>query len=70
TTHLMLAAYNEGVGSCWVNFFDPEKLAEALSLPENETILALLDLGYPSESGKPLPNHSLRKDLSETVTYL
>ncbi len=70
TTHLMLAAYNEGVGSCWVNFFDPDKLAEALSLPENEQILALLDLGYPSENGMPLPNHSSRKDLSETVSYL
>ena len=28
-THMILAAADEGVDSCWINFFDPEKLAEA-----------------------------------------
>ena len=69
-THMLLAAANAGVDSCWLNFFDPDKLAKALGLPENEEILMILDLGYASENGKPLPNHSLRKPLSETVAYL
>jgi nitroreductase len=69
-THLMLAAANAGLDSCWVNFFDPEKLAAALGLPENESILMLLDLGYKAETAKPLPNHFKRKPLTETVTYL
>ena len=38
-THMMLAAYNAGVDSCWINFFDPEELARALDLPEEEEIL-------------------------------
>lgn len=69
-THLMLAAANEGLGSCWVNCFYPDKLKELLSLPENEEILMLLDVGYPDAEGKPLPNHFSRKPLSETVTYI
>ena len=69
-THLTLAAYNEGVDSCWINFFDPDKLAQALDLPENEEILMLLDLGYAAEGAGPLENHSSRKELSETVSYL
>ena len=69
-THLMLAAYNEGIDSCWLNFFDPEKLAEELGLPENEEILMLLDLGYAAEGAGPLDNHNSRKPLSETVSYL
>ena len=69
-THLTLAAYNEGVDSCWINFFDPDKLAQALGLPENEEILMLLDLGYAAEGAGPLENHSSRKELSETVSYL
>lgn len=69
-THLMLAAANEGVDSCWINFFDPEKLASELGLPKNEEILMLLDLGYADEDAGPLPNHDARKDLSETVKYL
>ena len=26
TTHMILAATNAGVDSCWVNFFDPDKM--------------------------------------------
>jgi nitroreductase len=69
-THLMLAACNEGVDSCWLNFFDPDQLAKELGLPENEEILMLLDLGYAAEGADPLPNHDSRKPLSETVSYL
>lgn len=69
-THMILAAANEGVDSCWVNFFDPDKAAAALGLPENEEILMLMDLGYAAEGAGPLPNHNSRKPLSETVTEL
>ena len=69
-THLLLAAANAGVDSCWINFFDPEAAAKALGLPENEEVLMLLDLGHAAEDGKPLPNHSSRKALTETVSYL
>ena len=69
-THMMLAAANEGVDSCWLNNFDPDKLKKLLALPENEMILMLLDLGYAAEDAGPLPNHNTRKPLSETVTYL
>ena len=69
-THMLLAAANEGVDSCWINFFDPEILAKELGLPENEEVLMVLDLGYAAEDTKPLATHSQRKELSETVAYL
>ena len=69
-THLMLAATDEGVDSCWINCFHARMLHELLGLPENEEILMLLDLGYAAEGSGPLPNHFLRKSLSETVTNL
>ena len=69
-THMILAAADEGVDSCWVNFLDPEKMAEVLGLPENEEILMIMDLGYAAEGAGPLPNHENRKELSETVSYL
>jgi len=69
-THMILAAADEGVDSCWINFFDPDKMAEAIDLPKNEEILMLLDLGYAAEGAGPLPNHSSRKPLAETVSYL
>ena len=69
-THLMLAAKDVGVESCWLNLFDPEEAAKEFGLPEQEEVLMLLDLGYPTEDACPLPNHSNRKELSETVSYL
>ena len=69
-THMILAAANEGVDSCWVNFFDPKKAAAALELPEDEEVLMAMDLGYAAEGTTPLPNHESRKALSETVSFI
>ena len=69
-THMMLAAANEGVDSCWINFFNPEDMARELGLPENEEVLMMLDLGYAAPNITPLPTHNKRKELSETVSYL
>ena len=69
-THMIRAAADAGVDSCWVNFLDPEKLEEALGLPENEEILMVMDLGYAAEGTGPLPNHTNRKRLEQTVSFL
>lgn len=69
-THMMLAAKDAGVDSCWINFFDPEVMAKELGLPQNEEVLMLLDLGYAAEGTKPLPTHDKRKEITEIVTYL
>lgn len=68
-THMLLAAADAGVDSCWINFFDPDQLAASLGLPENEEVLMLMDLGYAAEGAGPLPNHGNRKALDETVRY-
>lgn len=71
-THLCLAATANGIENCWLNYFDPAKAKAAFHLPENEEVVLLLDLGHAADvpAGKPLPNHTSRKPLSETVTYL
>ena len=69
-THLMLAAADAGVDSCWITYFDPAAVAREFGLPEGEEVLMLLDLGYAAEGAKPLKSHFQRKPLSETVSYL
>ena len=69
-THMILAAANEGVDSCWLNYFNPDEVAKAFDLPENEEVLMLMDLGYAAEEGKPLSNHFSRKPIEDTVTYI
>lgn len=69
-THIMLAAQDKGLGTCWVGYFDEREVKKAFGFPENIKITALLPIGYPSESAAPSERHTLRKPLSETVTEL
>lgn len=69
-THIMLAAQAIGLGTCWVNAFDPDRLHQLLNLPANEQILMILSVGIPSPDAKPSPRHDDRKPTEETVTYM
>ncbi|NCU35063.1 MAG: nitroreductase [Bacteroidales bacterium] len=67
--HMILAATAEGVGTCWIANFDPEKLKQSGLLKTDEIVFALTPLGYPAketDSGK----QKIRNDLSEMVVYL
>lgn len=68
-THMLLAAKDAGVDSCWINRFNPAELKEKLGLPEQEEVLMLMNLGFAAEGVGPLANHEKRKPLEDTVTY-
>lgn len=70
TTQMMLAAWELGVGSCWVGYFNSDKVAEALSLPEGVHVVALLPLGYPKEDAKPLDLHYEYRPYEETIEII
>jgi nitroreductase len=67
TAHLMMAAYDAGLGSCWVMKFDPEKAVELFALPENIVPVALLPVGYPAEDAAPSDRHGLRFELEKLL---
>jgi len=67
--HLVLAATNEGVGTCWIAAFDPSILRDALKLGEMEKVFAITPLGYPQEGYKP-PEGKSRKSLHEVARFL
>lgn len=69
-THLMLQAWELGIGSCWVGYFDLEQVGISMELPDNEKIVAILPIGYPSDKSKPSPMHYSRKELNQLVKYL
>lgn len=70
-TFLMLKAVDLGLGTCWVNFFDRHKVKEAFRLPNEEEVVLLLPLGYPSEDSEPNPiMHKKRKELPLMVRCL
>ena len=69
-THMMLEAASLGIGSCWVGWFNADKVAQALSLPENVTLSALLPIGYPTDDAVPTKLHTKIRELEDTVTFL
>ena len=69
-THIMLAAYNEGISSCWLNVFNPKDVSKAFNIPENEEVVLMLDLGYAREDSRPASLHYKSKELSEMVDYI
>ena len=71
TTQMMLEAFDEGIGSCWVRGFDKNAVAEVFGLPEHLEPVAMLPMGYPAEGSHPWPGtHDSRLPIEETVKYL
>ena len=69
-THMMLQAFELGIGSCWVGYFNPKTVAETLGLPENITVSALLPMGYPAENAEPLPLHEQVREFGDTIAVI
>ena len=63
--HLILAAADLGLGTCWIGAFDPMAAREVLGLPEGVEPVAFTPLGYPADR----PRSKKRKALSELVRY-
>jgi len=63
--NLMLKAYEEGLGTCWVSEFREAAVAKALGIPRGVRPLSIISLGYPNES----PSLPSRKGLDEVVHW-
>jgi nitroreductase len=61
--HLILAAANEGLGTCWVGAFDPAAARRVLGLPDEVEPIAFTPLGYPADE----PGTKKRKPLDELI---
>ncbi len=67
--HMVLAAENEGVGTCWITSFDLTSLRATLTLISDERVYAMSPLGYP-RAGFAKKGQRQRKTLQEVVKYL
>lgn len=68
-THIILAAEDEGVATCWIAAYDPAMLREALNLDSNELIFGITPLGYPKE-GFRKSTEKKRKPLNEITEFI
>ncbi len=58
--HIMLSAVNEGLGTCWVCMFKPDKMKELLNLPENIMPRCIIVAGYAADDAEPSERHTIR----------
>ena len=70
TTQMMLETANLGLGTTWVGHFEPAAVVREFELPENIIPVAILPIGYPSESAEPNPRHFERLRLDDTVKFI
>ena len=63
--HLILAAADLGLGTCWVGAFDPVVTREVLGLPDGVEPIVFTPLGYPDDQ----PGNKKRKPIDELVRY-
>ncbi len=69
-TQAMLAAAEQGLGTCWLNFFIPQDVSRAYNLPAHEVPVLLLPIGYAADDCAPSDRHPQRKELKDLVSYL
>ncbi|MDG5800358.1 nitroreductase family protein [Marinilabiliaceae bacterium ANBcel2] len=63
--HITIMAASEGLGSCWVCNFDPQKIKESFNLPQNLEPAVLLPIGYPIV--EPAVENKKRKSLNDIL---
>lgn len=64
-TQMVLAAWEHGVGSCWVSRFHVKAVAGLLNLPNGVLPAEILVFGYPQQEKQPTP----KKRIEDIVVY-
>jgi nitroreductase len=68
--HLVLAATELGLGTCWIGWIRPRRVARVVGWPGAVRAVAVITVGYPlNPAGAALPA-SRRKPLDELVRWL
>lgn len=63
--HLILAATDLGLGTCWIAAFNVEAARDILKLPPEVEPVIFTPLGYPADQ----PGLKVRKEVSQLVRY-
>ncbi len=64
--HVILAATDLGIGTCWIGAFDPDAAKKYLELPSEMEPIAFTPIGYPADT----PGVKRRKPVDELVRFI
>lgn len=60
--NMILAAWEKGIGSCWIISMEKERVKELLGVPDSHKVDSVLALGYPAET-------PVAEDLEDSIKY-
>ena len=63
--YMMLEAYDQGLGTCWLGAFDAEAVKRTLGIPEDVKVVTMIPVGYHDGTQERKP----RKSLEEITGY-
>ncbi|MFB6153140.1 MAG: nitroreductase family protein [Halodesulfurarchaeum sp.] len=66
-THMQLAAWEEGIGSCIYTGYDESEMRDFLDIPDSQAITLVAGFGYPTEPVESFVGRKDRASLSEVV---
>ncbi|MCW4052913.1 MAG: nitroreductase family protein [Candidatus Bathyarchaeota archaeon] len=63
--NMVIAAWVQGVGSCWIGDFQEDEAKKLLGIPEDWKMVALVSFGYPTDQ----PRERQKKPVEEIIGY-
>jgi nitroreductase len=63
--HIALAATAEGLATCWIGSFYPEKVQKILGIPQEIEVIELMPIGYPADK----ETHKSRENIEKIICY-
>jgi nitroreductase len=71
-TTMLLAAHDLGLGTCWLGYplRDVNLVRQTLEIPDDETISAIVALGYPDTDAPANAFRSARNELKTFVRWV
>ena len=67
--HMILAAADLGLGTCWIAAFDPAAAREVLEVPPEGEPMLFTPLGFSADDPAGSRRHQQRRPLEELVRY-
>ena len=68
--HLVLAATELGLGTCWIGWINLRAVAKIVGWPASVKPVVVITLGYTCDTDPGMPRSSRRKPLAELVRWL
>lgn len=67
--HMMMAAQDLGLGSCWLTYFNPVVIREVFNIPSHIEPVSILTIGYAAGKVQSPDRHNVARKPLEDILY-